>query len=205
MAFGRGKKAGKADAAKPDKSGEGSREAQNESFKKLLWALLALNVIAAGSMLWLRFDRVRKSEIEARSAESQLLRLRQTALTVKTEAERIEKDRVERVGQPGELVQKVARALGIADKIDVRNGNPSRFRRSDLYNEIPITISFLELRGYDMKGIYTFLAELERANSKVQVVEVNFGDRDDPTADGKVFWRPTDARIRVFVPRDSGT
>lgn len=182
--------------------GEASRQDQNQSYKQFLILLVVLNVIAGGLYGYLRLVRADDALKAQRQAENQLARLKSQAMTVQQAATEIVNGQIKEVAEPGELVATIAQANGIGPLISVKNTTaPRTWNKSAIHAERRVGFTFKEKEGFKLKDLHRFFADLERANSKVQITRFNIPQRDPPRANGDVFWRPTDAELRVFVQR----
>ncbi len=192
----------KAKKVKSEPVDAGDESTGGGSVKALLIGLGIAVLLAGGGFAYLQF--VRKPEIQRQLTVSRrvIREVKAKGERLALEIDRISRDKLDKVSVLPEVINKVAEpGSTIAKSIKTGTQLSSRWKQTN-YLENRCQVTFTEKTGYEWVGLNRFLKNIERANPKIQIKSINFGDRI-PRRDGDTidYWQPYDMTVRAFTPR----
>ena len=192
---------------KKDGNAEVKGKGLGSGFKALVAILIVMDLLAGGTYAYLSLVQGKKVEKDRDSAQKKLFKIRKNSLQIARAVEELSKASTEDVSDPQTPALTVAEEMEIFSFMKVRQGANRRFARSDVFEEHPVTITWLQKNGYHFDDLIKFHKRVEAMNPKIQIKHINFGKRDDAVHirddNGKEdsWWRPITTDIRVFKPK----
>ena len=186
--------------ARSASAGAGAEEGSPGLGKKMLIVLGIANVLMLGVYGWLRYSQAPTAQRLFKTAERDLLALKERAVQIQGAAYIIVTNDIQDVQEPGPLIGQIAREAGIAQNIAVEAANTRAWRQNSKYNEITVSVTNKNKTGYAFGGLVTLAEAIERKNPKIKILELDFGNRH--TGLGEDEWRPSGKflTVRAFAP-----
>ncbi|HYC76219.1 MAG TPA: hypothetical protein VEI02_01215, partial [Planctomycetota bacterium] len=159
--------------------------------------------------LYLRFGRNADLEKSIRTGVRQLSTLKTDLVNLDATAQRISREKVQTVKDPGHPIGLLAANYQIADDVRIEKPVENRIAKSN-YVETTVKFTFMKRSSYALfgtpgtneRGLLDFFNDIEKANPAIQIKEIDFGPRQPEDKSGK--WEVRSATVRVLKPLKAG-
>ena len=167
--------------------------------KRLLYILLALDLVALLIWGWFYFSVTPAAKAAAERAEDTLVSNVQDLQNLEFVAHVIINNKAAVLGDPGELVMNIGTVRGIRDNIVINKANTRRFG-STRYEEVTVPVTFKDRSGFSLEDLVSFATQIEAKNPKIKIKKFVFGNR--ASGPGEDLWAPVGKalEVRVFRP-----